>query len=290
LHDRRNAPEVLAQHEFWADQLSGPDPELGLRHPDPTRDTWSSYRITPSFAGTDTTRRILDGLGTDLGMHEFLLTALTIALTTWRVERDQNGATGALVAMEGHGREDATVGEVDTSRTVGWFTTVYPLRVGAGSMLDLTRAEAAPAEVVDLLKVVATQLDTVPNRGLDYGQLRYRGQAAELAADPQVMLDYLGRMDLAAGAGGPWAPIADLTLHQRLPIAPEPDMPLRYALDLVIAVYPGTDGPELATLFRWSDVLFSPAEIDRCSTIWQHCVTAVAHAIPRTLSTEPGER
>ncbi|MFI6955314.1 amino acid adenylation domain-containing protein [Nocardia sp. NPDC050408] len=291
LDKRRTAPEVTAQRDFWTNQLTGPDPELGLRHPDPTRDTWSSYRLTPSFTPTNITRRILDGLGTDLSMHELLLTALTIAVTTWRAQRNQDGSTGTLVALEGHGREDATVGNadtwrtVDTSRTVGWFTTVYPLRVGAGSTLDISRAESDPAEAAGLLKAVAAQLDSVPNKGLDYGLLRYGD--TEPHTDPQVMLDYLGRMDLAAGTSGPWTPITDLTLHQRLPVAPEPEMPLRYALDLVVAVYPGADGPQLATLFRWSDALFDTTEIDRFATIWQRCVTAVAAAIP---SATPGER
>ncbi|WP_433757283.1 amino acid adenylation domain-containing protein [Nocardia sp. CA-135398] len=280
LDKRRTAPEVSAQRDFWTEQLTGPDPELGLRHPDPTRDTWSSYRLTPSFTPTDTTRGILDGLG----MHELLLTALTIALTTWRTRRNQDGSTGALVALEGHGREDATVGDVDTSRTVGWFTTVYPLRVGTGSTLDITRAESDPAETASLLKAVAAQLDSVPNKGLDYGLLRYGEN--EPQADPQVVLDYLGRMDLTAGTSGPWTAITDLSLHQRLPVAPEPDMPLRYALDLVVAVYPSTDGPQLATLFRWSEALFDSTEIDRFATLWQRCVTAVAAAIPSPTSGE----
>ncbi|MEV5837489.1 amino acid adenylation domain-containing protein [Nocardia sp. NPDC052112] len=285
LDQRRTAPEVLAQRDFWTAQLTGPDPELGLRHPDPTRDTWSSYRLTPSFTSTVTTGRILDGLGTDFDMRELLLTALTIALTTWRAERDQDGSTGALVALEGHGREDDTVGDADTSRTVGWFTTVYPVRVGAGSALDVIRAESDPAEAASLLKTVAAQLDSVPNKGLDYGLVRYGN--TEPQADPQVMLDYLGRMDLTAGTSGPWTPISDLVLHQRLPVAPEPDMPLRYALDLVVAVYPGADGPQLATLFRWSEALFDSTEIDRFATSWQRCITAVAAAIP---SATPGER
>ncbi|WP_433195616.1 amino acid adenylation domain-containing protein [Nocardia sp. CA-107356] len=285
LHERNTAPEVLAQRDFWTEQLAGPDPELGLRRPDPTRDTWSSYRITPSFAPTDITGHILDGLGADIGMHEFLLTALTIALTTWRSERNQDASTGALVALEGHGREDATVGAVDTSRTVGWFTTVYPLRVGAGSALDISRAESDPTEVASLLKAIVAQVDNVPNKGLDYGLLRYRDAAPQ--TDPQVMLDYLGRMDLAARTSGPWSPITDLGLHQRLPIAPEPDMPLRYALDLVTAVYPGTEGPQLATLFRWSDALFDITDIDRFAGIWQRCIIAVAAAMPNAV---PGER
>jgi mycobactin peptide synthetase MbtF len=280
LEQRRTAPEVVAQQGFWSDQLAAPDPELGVRRPDPAVDTWSSYRLTPSFSTSETTGRVLDGLGKDLGMHEFLLTALAIALASWRTERDQDPSNGALVALEGHGREDATVGDVDTARTVGWFTTVYPVRVGAGSTLDITRAESDPTAVGDLLKAVAAQVDGVPNKGLDYGLLRYGASEFANAPDPQVMLDYLGRMDLTAGsAETEWAPITDLALHQQLPIAPEPDMPLRYALDLVTAVYPGADGPQLATLLRWSEALFDTDEIDRFAEIWQRAVVAVVAAL-----------
>ncbi|MFI9506268.1 amino acid adenylation domain-containing protein [Nocardia sp. NPDC052566] len=279
LDDRRTAPEVAAQRDFWADQLAGDDPELGLRHPNPVADTWDSYRITPSFTTAETTRRLLDGIGKDLGMHEFLLTALSIALSTWRSERGQNPAGGALVALEGHGREDAIVGGVDTSRTVGWFTTVYPIRVGVGAPLDIARAEADPSAVADLLKAVAAQVDSVPNNGLDFGLLRYGGVAPELARDPQIMLDYIGRLDLSATGPADWAPIPDLALHQRLPIAPEPEMPLRYALDLVTAVYPGTDGPRLATLLRWSDAIFDTDRIDHFAELWQRAVAAVVAAV-----------
>ncbi|MGW4249045.1 hypothetical protein, partial [Nocardia sp. NPDC004722] len=98
----------------------------------------------------------------------------------------------------------------------------------------------------------------------------------------QVLFDYLGRMDLAAGAGteAPFTPVTDLALHQRLPIAPEPDMPLRYALDLIAAIYPGEQGPQLVVLFRWSATLFDEAEIARLTEIWQRAVAALgaAHA------------
>ncbi|WP_405167288.1 amino acid adenylation domain-containing protein [Nocardia sp. NBC_01499] len=285
LHERRTAPEVLAQQKFWVEQLSGADSVLGSRHPDPGTDTWASYRITPTFTTTTMTRRVLDGLGGDLGMQEFLLTVLAIALSTLRSERGDDPAEGALVALEGHGREDVSVdSEVDTSRTVGWFTSIYPLRVGVGRDLDVDRAEADPLVVLDLLKDVAIQTNSVPNKGLDYGLLRYGDAAPGLAGarDPQIMLDYLGRMDLAtdrAGGSADWTPILDLSLHQHLPVASEPDMPLRYALDLVVATYPAAAGPQLATLLRWSDVLFDNRDIERFAEIWQRAVGAVGAAL-----------
>ncbi|MFE3188789.1 amino acid adenylation domain-containing protein [Nocardia sp. NPDC059240] len=289
LLDRRGiGREVQSQREFWAGQLAGGDAPLGRRRPDPRTDTWDSYRITPSFTDSEATRDLLAATGQGdraAGIHEFLLAAWVLTLNTWRAERGQATTAGALVAMEGHGREDTRVSaEADTARTVGWFTSVYPLRLAAGSGIDVARAQADPAAATVLLETVAAQLHMVPNKGLDYGTLRYDGSAPELTADaePQVLFDYLGRMDLTAGTGtdAPFAPVTDLALHQRLPIAPEPDMPLRYALDLIAAIYPGAQGPQLVVLFRWSAALFDEADIARLAEIWQRAVAALtaAHA------------
>ncbi|MVU79026.1 amino acid adenylation domain-containing protein [Nocardia sp. ET3-3] len=286
LEARRPSRDVQSQREFWATQLAGGDAPLGRRRPDPRTDTWDSYRITPSFTDAEATRGILAAAGWGdraAGIHEFLLTALVLTLNTWRTERGQDASAGALIAMEGHGREDARVAaEADTSRTSGWFTSVYPLRLAVGSGLDVTRAEADPAAAAVLLETVAAQSHMVPNKGLDYGTMRYGGSAPELSAqaEPQVLFDYLGRMDLTAGTGTdqPFAPVTDLTLHQRLPIAPEPDMPLRYALDLIAAIHPGEQGSQLVTLFRWSAILFEESEIDRFGAIWQRSVAALTAA------------
>src|SRR6185503_20884979 len=73
------------------------------------------------------------------------------------------------VDLEGHGREDLFE-DVDLSRTVGWFTTLFPV------MLDIRRI-SHPGEA---LQAVKEQLRQVPNHGIGYGLLRY------LNEDPQV--------------------------------------------------------------------------------------------------------
>ncbi|MGW4249879.1 condensation domain-containing protein, partial [Nocardia sp. NPDC004722] len=149
LAARAPGREVQSQREFWAGQLAGGDAPLGRRRPDPRIDTWDSYRITPSFTDSEATRDLLAATGAGdraAGIHEFLLAAWVLTLNTWRAEHGQDPTAGALVAMEGHGREDERVSaEADTARTVGWFTSVYPLRLAAGSGIDVTRAQADPA-------------------------------------------------------------------------------------------------------------------------------------------------
>src|SRR5262249_29015933 len=93
-------------------------------------------------------------------INDALLTALGQSLGEWM------GAEGVLVDMEGHGREEVLEG-MDVSRTVGWFTSIYPVVLPGRRGL----------EVGDRLKRVKEQLRKVPNRGFGYGVLRYGGGA-----------------------------------------------------------------------------------------------------------------
>ncbi|WP_410581903.1 non-ribosomal peptide synthase/polyketide synthase [Amycolatopsis sp. lyj-108] len=112
-------------------------------------------------------------------VNDVLLTALGRVLADW------TGRDRVLVDLEGHGREELFDG-VDLSRTVGWFTTLFPVA------LDV------PDDWGTALKSVKEQLRAVPRRGIGYGALRYlAGTAPEIA--PQVSFNYLGRFDADSG-------------------------------------------------------------------------------------------
>jgi len=114
-------------------------------------------------------------------VHEVLLTALGASLSEW------GGEKRVLIDVESHGREE-TVGAVDLTRTVGWFTVLYPLvvEVGEGSWSEKLRR-------------VKEQQRQVPQGGIGYGVLRYLSRASEvrkqLAGQPQaeVSFNYVGR-------------------------------------------------------------------------------------------------
>ena len=99
-------------------------------------------------------------------------------------------------------------GDIDLTRTVGWFTSLYPVRLDPGP-LDLEDALAGGAALGRALKTIKEQLRAVPGKGLGYGLLRYlNGDTADrwpgLPA-PQLGFNYLGRFaDGAAEAD--WAP------------------------------------------------------------------------------------
>src|SRR5262245_31937909 len=99
------------------------------------------------------------------------------------------------IELEGHGREDIFPG-ADVSRTVGWFTTAFPVRLDGGSSDDAS-----------LIKSIKEKLRAVPNRGLGYGVLRYLGSEGQRNAlaqlpDPPIVFNYLGRFDGSVGRSG----------------------------------------------------------------------------------------
>src|SRR5579859_6069886 len=117
-------------------------------------------------------------------INDVLLTALALAVRGW------TGQTSVLVDLEGHGREDL-FDDVNVSRTVGWFTTIFPVQ------LDL-RGTHTPVET---LHAVKAQLRRIPHRGLGYGVLRYLSGDADRVAQlrslpqPQISFNYLGQFD-----------------------------------------------------------------------------------------------
>ena len=108
-----------------------------------------------------------------------------------------------LLDLEGHGREEMFA-DLDLSRTVGWYTSLFPVRLDLGA-LDLEAALAGGEALGRALKSIKEQLRALPNNGLGYGLLRYlnRETAPQLAghAAPQIGFNYLGRF-AAARRGG----------------------------------------------------------------------------------------
>src|SRR5690242_10903769 len=118
-----------------------------------------------------------------------LLTAMALAFARW------TGVGMLLVDVEGHGRE-ALFDDVDLSRTVGWFTTIFPVAFDISNCNDPAALDAA-------LRCVKQRLRAIPRRGIGYGLLRYitRGETGELLRalpQPQISFNYLGQFEYSA--------------------------------------------------------------------------------------------
>ncbi|MCA1681613.1 MAG: condensation domain-containing protein, partial [Actinobacteria bacterium] len=170
--------------EYWSGVSQGCDPVCPADDNGPN--TVGSTRAVTVRLDPEQTRALLQDVPGvyRTQVNDVLLAALGRVLSRW------TGRGRVLVDLEGHGREDLFEG-VDLSRTVGWFTTMFPVALEAPEDADLG----------GLLKSVKEQLRAVPGRGLGYGALRYLTQTSGLAeqAAPQVSFNYLGQFDWSTG-------------------------------------------------------------------------------------------
>ena len=186
LKEHSDSPAIQAQLAYWTALEEEPAPRLPLDHFVGPNTVASADGLAVSLDPA-ATRALLQDVPTAYRtqINEVLLTALVRAFATW------TSSPALLMELEGHGRE-AISAEVDVSRTVGWFTTFYPVR------LDLVSED--PGE---LLKQVKERLRAIPGRGLGYGLLRYlctdepvAGRLRTLSR-PEVSFNYLGQLDQA---------------------------------------------------------------------------------------------
>ncbi len=124
-------------------------------------------------------------------INDVLLTALAQTLTHWTKQ------AAHLIMLEGHGREDIFT-QVDISRTIGWFTSLFPV------LLDLSKTDGKPGEA---LKALKEQLRHIPERGIGYGVLRYLSTLTNEAeynhmraqlhsmSEAEICFNYLGQFD-----------------------------------------------------------------------------------------------
>jgi amino acid adenylation domain-containing protein/non-ribosomal peptide synthase protein (TIGR01720 family) len=202
----------------------------------------------PDRPGRDATE------ATTIGAPALLLSALWLAVGRWRTATgaSTSAADGTgqdrprldlVVDVEGHGRQEQalagdTTHEPDLSRTVGWLTTVHPVRLAAGG-IDLDQVQAGGSGLGALCRSVAASLGAAPDAGIGYGMLRHlHPQAGPILAaqpQPQVLFNYLGR-DTTPATGSAITP------------GPNPGMPLGYLLQLDAVV----EGGRLAATWTWS--------------------------------------
>ncbi|MER6446528.1 amino acid adenylation domain-containing protein [Streptomyces venezuelae] len=276
----RRWTQLLERAGFDADlahfrrALPGADAPLGRRELSEA-DTVARERTTTLSAGPEVTAALLGEVPARFhaGVNDVLLTALAVTLARWRRDLGQD-QTFAHIELEGHGREgrhvaDSAGFEPELSRTVGWFTTLFPVTVDPGAAADLT----SPAYLVAALKAVKEDLARVPNNGLSYGALRYLTDAGFDAPPPQVLFNYLGRFD--AGSSADWE-LAHTTgqLGERR----DPGMRLPRALEFNAIAEPATAGGayELVTTLSWPDGLFTDQDVEAIGGYFREALAGLA--------------
>jgi amino acid adenylation domain-containing protein len=201
LVDEASTAERVAELPLWRSIVDNPDPVLGVRRLDPDRDVMSTVEKVRVLLPAPVTEALLTTVPATYrgGVNDGLLAGLALAVTRWRRARGVD-EPATLLRLEGHGREDGAVPGADLSRTVGWFTSVFPVRLDLAG-IDIDEAFAGGPAAGAAIKAVKEQLLAVPGKGLGYGLLRYLNPetAEALRERPlgQIGFNYLGRFSAA---------------------------------------------------------------------------------------------
>jgi amino acid adenylation domain-containing protein/non-ribosomal peptide synthase protein (TIGR01720 family) len=179
--------KAIKELDYWLNQSSIPVTALPVDYPsDQENNTVASTASVSLALNEEQTRALLQDVPSayNTQINDVLLTALVQSFAQW------TGESSLLIDLEGHGREDLFE-DVDLSRTVGWFTTLFPVRL---QLQEIDHPGNA-------LKFVKEQLRQIPNRGIGYGVLRYLQENSTIREklqslpSAQISFNYLGQFD-----------------------------------------------------------------------------------------------
>jgi len=183
LYEYANKASFLREKKYWAELES-------MEVPDLMRDfngdnCYRDISILSFSLSEEETENLLTRVNNAFGteVNDILLTALGLSI------KKTIGNTRVLIALEGHGREEIFK-DIDVSRTVGWFTTMYPIILNVSYEDDLARQ----------IKEIKENLHRLPNKGIGYGILKYLTAAEykegiEFKLKPQICFNYFGQFD-----------------------------------------------------------------------------------------------
>ena len=247
LRQMAESPRVMAELPFWREQVGYKKQgrELVLE-PDSWKQATARVGAQPEVSAM-----LRDANPGDT--QAILLTALAWSLS------DHLGLERVPVMVEHHGRE-LTAGDLDVSRTIGWFTSVFPLLLVAPSH----------ATSVGWRGEGVRQLGLVPRNGIGFGILRYlhsdrqiREALATDDRDPWVLFNYLGQLD----ASGVHEARSSWTLKRPLAVTTDPTARPRWWLECHLYQF----GDELHAVCDYASPAWDTHSISRlCDSMWKH--------------------
>ncbi|MGJ4925640.1 amino acid adenylation domain-containing protein [Bradyrhizobium sp. HKCCYLS2038] len=261
-----SSEQLIAQLPFWSASSGGADLHCDDDHGGVDVEADADEVVLSVDAGL--TAQLLDGAPSAYRtqINDLLLATLSRAIWSWC------GRDGIVVELEGHGREDV-VADADITRTVGWFTSAFPVRLDGGAAADAA-----------LITRVKETLRAVPDRGLGYGVLRYLGTAEQRDAlaqlpKPRIVFNYLGRFDAELGATAAYRMAPESTGPMRAA-----DTPLRAWLTINGEVRDG----QLRLAFRYDRRRYRRATVECLATLYgealrslvDHCLASAGALTP----------
>ncbi|HEY1966718.1 MAG TPA: condensation domain-containing protein, partial [Pseudonocardia sp.] len=263
LAKHAQAAEVVDQAQVWRQVAAAP---AVLSAVQPELDTYASAGQLSVSLECELTRMLMGEVPAAFhaGIQDILLIAFALAVGEFL----GNGGAPIGIDVEGHGRHEELAGDVDLSRTVGWFTTKYPvsLTVGGLSWAQVVAGETALGAV---LKEAKEQLRALPDP-LTYGVLRYLNPDVDLAgSDPPIGFNYLGRLGApahGAAADDAWR-IGPEGVSLTGASAAVP-MPLMHTVELNAGTVDTDTGPQLRANWTWAPSAADRDQVSRLSRLW----------------------
>ncbi|MGN8278556.1 non-ribosomal peptide synthase/polyketide synthase [Pseudomonas sp. SMN5] len=252
-----HAASTASQAElgFWQQQLQGANAALPWDNPQGGQQHCQA-RVIRTRLDKSLTRQLLQQAPAAYRtqVNDLLLTALARVMVRW------TGDDSVLVQLEGHGREELFA-EVDLTRTVGWFTSLYPARL------------TPVADLGASLKQIKEQLRAIPDKGIGFGALAHLGdeqarQTLRALPTPSLTFNYLGQFDasFSGAADALFVPTAE-SGGEELNL----QGPLGSPLALDGKVFDG----ELDLSWTFSGALFDSATIQRLADAYTQELSAL---------------
>lgn len=248
-------PEAQEESDFWQGMGGRATRPIPLDHAGGSNREGDARTVSLEI-DEGLSQRLLHDLPTlrAVRFDEILLGALARAVCRF------TGGRAVLLELEGHGREEEPVGGIDLSRTVGWFTTHFPV------LLDLGRA-VTPAQT---LRVVKEQLRRLPHRGLGYGVQRWLAAGGSALAGmeaPQIGWNYLGQQDRGLPRSDLLAPTGQSSGDERSPRVPRKH---------VLGVHATVLGGQLKSYWTYSARLHRETTIERLAGYFREALEEFA--------------
>ncbi len=186
-----NSEILVSEFEYWKNVVANYS-ELPV---DKTYDQRITFQETGEYSvrlNADMTKSLLHDVNQvyQTEINDILLSALVLACKGWI------DASNIVIALEGHGREELFDG-MDINRTVGWFTSIYPVSL------------SIPQEVDDYENIINTTKNTIrsiPNKGIGFGMLRHLSASEEVqntlaVFKKEIVFNYLGNFENSFNTG-----------------------------------------------------------------------------------------
>jgi non-ribosomal peptide synthase protein (TIGR01720 family) len=265
LQDYAQSAQLQQELSYWLAESRKSITPFPVDNPGGSNTVASSATVSVTLSAEET-QILLQDVPQIYRIHieDLLTTTVALALAQW------TGEQTLLIDLEGSGRDDV-FNDLNLSRTVGWFTTLFPV------LLDLKNA-THPAQA---LTVIKEQLRSISHQGIGYGLLRYLSQDITLTQQlqtlpqAQIVFYYLGQLDRMI----PQESMFELT-HFTPTLSRSPQGNRSHLLECISFVM----NNQLQLDWTYSQTLHQPATIEHLANA---CIDSLRSLITHRHSSQP---